>query len=36
MIVKQRRWDNVERGVKLALRIASEVIRLIIELRGVR
>ena len=36
MIITQRRWDNVERGVKLALRLATEVVRLIIEIRGVR
>ena len=36
IMVAQRRWDNVERGVKLALRCATEVVRLIIELRGVR
>jgi len=36
VIITQRRWDNVERGVKLALRCATEVVRLIIELRGVR
>jgi hypothetical protein len=29
-------WHDVERGVKLALRIAAEVVRLIIELRGRR
>ena len=27
-------WDHVERGVKLTLRIAAEVVRLIIEIRG--
>jgi hypothetical protein len=32
----QRRWDYVERVVKLALRVAAEVVRLIIEIRGVR
>ena len=36
IMVAQRRWDNVEQGVKLALRVAAEVVRLIIELRGVR
>ena len=36
MIITQRRWDNVERGVKLALRMAVGVVQLIIELRGVR
>lgn len=36
MIITQRRWDNVERSVKLALRVAAEVVRLIIELRGAR
>jgi hypothetical protein len=36
MIITQRRWDNVERGVKLALRIAAEVVQIIIEVRGVR
>jgi hypothetical protein len=36
MIITQRRWDNVERGVKLALRIAAGVVQLIIEIRGVR
>lgn len=39
MTGKQHRrpsWDHVERGVKLALRIASEVVRLIIEIRGGR
>jgi hypothetical protein len=29
-------WHDVERGVKLALRIAAEVVRLIIELHGRR
>jgi hypothetical protein len=29
-------WDHVERGVKLALRVASEIVRLIIEIRGGR
>jgi hypothetical protein len=29
-------WHDAERGVKLVLRIAAEVIRLIIELRGGR
>jgi hypothetical protein len=32
----QRRWEYVERVVKLALRVAAEVVRLIIEIRGVR
>jgi hypothetical protein len=36
MIITQRRWDNMERGVKLALRIAYGVVQLIIEIRGVR
>jgi hypothetical protein len=36
MIITQRRWENVERGVKLVLRCAAEVVRLIIEIRGVR
>ena len=36
MIISQSRWDNVERVVKLALRLAAEVVRLIIEIRGVR
>jgi hypothetical protein len=36
IMVAQRRWDNVERGVKLALRLVAEVVRLIIELRGAR
>ena len=36
MIITQRRWDNMERGVKLALRIAAGVVQLIIEIRGVR
>jgi hypothetical protein len=36
MIITQRRWDNVERGVKLALRIATEVIQMIIKIRGAR
>jgi hypothetical protein len=39
MTAKRRRrpsWHDVERGVKLALRIAAEVVRLIIELRGGR
>ena len=36
MIITQRRWDNVEQGVKLALKVAAQVVRLIIELRGVR
>jgi hypothetical protein len=30
------RWHDVERGVRLALRIVAEVVRLIIELRGGR
>ena len=37
MAVTRRRrpnWHDAERGVRLALRIASEVVRLIIELRG--
>ena len=29
-------WDHVERGVKLALRIIAEAVRLIIEIRGGR
>jgi hypothetical protein len=36
IMVAERRWDDVERGVKLALRFAAEVVRLIIEIRGVR
>ena len=36
MVITRRRWDNVEQGVKLALRVSGEVVRLIIELRGVR
>jgi hypothetical protein len=36
MIITQRRWDNVEQAVKLALRIAAKVVQLIIELRSVR
>jgi hypothetical protein len=36
MIITQRRWENVERGVKLALRCITEVVRLIIEFRGTR
>jgi len=36
MIITERRWDNVERGVKLALRCAAEMVRLIIQIRGVR
>jgi len=37
MAGKRRRrpnWDDVDRGVKLALRIASEVVRMIIEAHG--
>jgi len=37
MVAKRHRglrWDNVERGVKLVLRIAAEVVRLIIEIRA--
>jgi hypothetical protein len=30
------RWESVERGVKLTLRCAAEVVRLIIELRRAR
>jgi hypothetical protein len=30
------RWADVERTVRLALRIASEVVRLIVELHGGR
>jgi hypothetical protein len=29
-------WHDVERGVRLALRIAAEVVRLIVEIRGGR
>jgi hypothetical protein len=39
MATKGRRrpsWHDVERGVKLGLRIAAEVVRLIIEIRGGR
>lgn len=39
MAVKRRPrvcWDNVERGVRLTLRIAAEVVRLIIEIRSGR
>ncbi len=36
MIITQRRWDNVERGVKLAFWCAAQAVRLIIEIRGVR
>jgi hypothetical protein len=36
IMVAQRRWDDMERGLKLALRLAAEVVRLIIEIRGVR
>ena len=36
MIITQRRWDNLDRGVKLALKIAYGVVQLIIEIRRVR
>jgi hypothetical protein len=36
MIITQRRWDNMERGMKLAFWCAAQVVRLIIEIRGVR
>jgi hypothetical protein len=36
MTITPRRWDNVERSVKLALRCIAEVVRLIIEIRGAR
>jgi hypothetical protein len=39
MAGKRRRgpsWRDVEAGVKLALRVASEIVRLIIEIRGGR
>ena len=39
MMVEQRHrpcWDNVERGVMLALRCVAEAVRLYIELRSVR